>query len=78
MQEEVKDISAELPQESTPAQPRKEWRLRINYRMITDNLPFILFLAVVALVYIANNHLAEKKIIRINRLSREIKELKWE
>lgn len=46
--------------------------------MITDNLPFILFLAVVALVYIANNHLAEKKIIRINRLSREIKELKWE
>ncbi|WP_298713696.1 FtsL-like putative cell division protein [Chitinophaga sp.] len=78
MQEEVKDISAEIPQESTPETPRREWRLRINYRMITDNLPFILFLAVVALVYIANNHLAEKKIIRINRLSREIKELKWE
>ncbi|WP_341841352.1 FtsL-like putative cell division protein [Chitinophaga caseinilytica] len=78
MQEEVKDISAEIPQESTPATPRREWRLRINYRMITDNLPFILFLAVVALVYIANNHLAEKKVIRINRLSREIKELKWE
>jgi hypothetical protein len=78
LQEEVKDISAEIPQESIPAEPRKEWRLRINYKMITGNLPFILFLAVVALVYIANNHLAEKKIIRINRLSRQIKELKWE
>lgn len=78
MQDEVKDISAEIPQENIPATPRKEFRLRINYRMITENLPFILFLAVVALVYIANNHLAEKKIIRINRLSREIKELKWE
>ncbi|RPD39025.1 hypothetical protein EG028_22150 [Chitinophaga barathri] len=52
--------------------------MRINYQLITRNLPFILFLAVIALVYIANSHLAEKKVRRINKLSREIKELKWE
>jgi hypothetical protein len=59
-------------------EPRKEWRLRINYQLIVRNLPFLLFLAVIALVYISNSHLAEKKVRRINKLSREIKELKWE
>jgi hypothetical protein len=66
---------AELPDE--PEQKR-EWRLRINYRAITQNMPFILFLSAIALIYIANSHLAEKKIRQINKLGREIKELKWE
>jgi hypothetical protein len=65
----------EIPEE--PEQKR-EWRLRINYRAITQNMPFILFLSALALVYIANSHLAEKKIRNINKLGREIKELKWE
>ncbi|RFS25118.1 hypothetical protein DVR12_04900 [Chitinophaga silvatica] len=59
-------------------EPRKEWRLRINYRMLVRNMPFIGFLAVLALIYIANSHLAEKRIRRINKLGKEIKELKWE
>jgi len=82
LQEEEEYISAE---EETPEvhQPeatehKKEWRLRINYRAITQNMPFILFLSGLALIYIANSHLAEKKIRRINKLGREIKELKWE
>lgn len=81
MQEEEEYISAE--EEIPEIQPdipehRKEWRLRINYRAITQNMPFILFLSALALIYIANSHLAEKKIRRINKLGREIKELKWE
>ncbi|WP_246858852.1 FtsL-like putative cell division protein [Chitinophaga sp. XS-30] len=76
-QEEEKDIN-ETAAASLPQEPRKEWRLRINYRLITQNLSFLLFLAFVALVYIANSHLAEKKVRRINKLSREIRELKWE
>lgn len=69
-----------IPDEVMPEEPeqKKEWRLRINYRAITQNMPFILFLAVLALIYIANSHLAEKKVRRINKLGREIKELKWE
>lgn len=69
-----------VPAEDLPKVPeyKREWRLRINYRAITQNMPFILFLSALALVYIANSHLAEKKIRRINKLGREIKELKWE
>jgi hypothetical protein len=78
LQEEEKHIEEDLIPEDLPREPRKEWRLRINYQLITRNLPFLLFLAVIALVYIANSHLAEKKVRRINKLSREIKELKWE
>ena len=79
MQEEEKHIPEEdaLPDDLL-REPRKEWRLRINYQLIVRNLPFLLFLAVIALVYISNSHLAEKKVRRINKLSREIKELKWE
>lgn len=81
MREEEKHINEEAGADNAaelPREPRKEWRLRINYRLITQNLPFILFLAVIALVYIANSHLAEKKVRKINKLSKEIKELKWE
>ncbi|MBO9730483.1 MAG: hypothetical protein J7623_17715 [Chitinophaga sp.] len=70
-----------MPAEETnslPPEQRKEWRLRINYRALVQNMPFIGFLAVLALIYIANSHLAEKKIRRINKLGKEIKELKWE
>jgi hypothetical protein len=69
-----------IPDEVMPEEPeqKKEWRLRINYRAITQNMPFILFLSLLALIYIANSHMAEKKIRRINQLGREIKELKWE
>jgi hypothetical protein len=79
MEEEVIDIR---PQDNleTPAIPeeKKEWRLRINYRALVSNMPFILFLSALALVYIANSHMAEKKVRRINKLGREIKELRWE
>ena len=83
LQEEEKHIDKEgEDQQPTDLLPepeaKKEWRLRINYRLITQNRTYILFLSVLAVVYIANNHLAEKKIRKINRLGKEIKELKWE
>jgi hypothetical protein len=79
LQEEEIHTENQEPQEplETP-EPKKEWRLRINYKAIVQNMPFILFLSALALLYIANSHLAEKKIRRINKLGREIKELKWE
>lgn len=79
LQEEALDTIQENPvNEPHSPEPRKEWRLRINYRMFVTNMPFIGFLAVLALIYIANSHLAEKRIRRINKLGKEIKELKWE
>jgi hypothetical protein len=75
---EKNEESTAVDEQSTAPEPKKEWRLRINYSMLVQNMPRILFLAALALIYIANSHLAEKKIRRINQLSKEIKELKWE
>ncbi|MFP4470235.1 MAG: FtsL-like putative cell division protein [Bacteroidales bacterium] len=38
-------------------------------------MPFIFFIALIGIVYIGNNHFAERKIREINRLNTEIKEL---
>ncbi|HVI46543.1 MAG TPA: FtsL-like putative cell division protein [Chitinophaga sp.] len=79
LQEEVIETNQETPADNTASrEPKREWRLRINYRALVQNLPFIGFLSFLALIYIANSHLAEKKIRRINQLGKEIKELKWE
>lgn len=38
-------------------------------------IPFIIFLAVLGMVYIANNYIAESKVREINKVNRNIKEL---
>jgi len=49
-----------------------------SYGWITKNIPFFLFLALLAIIYIANGHLADKTIRDINRTAREVKELQYE
>jgi hypothetical protein len=44
----------------------------------TRALPFILFLAFLGMIYIANRHLAEKNIRDIAKLTKEVHELNWE
>lgn len=56
---------------------KKDWRPRINYEGIIKNLPFTLFLSLLAVLYIANGHYAVKNIREINRLDKEVKELHW-
>ena len=48
------------------------------YDKISTNLPFLFFLALIAMLYIANSHYAEKNIRELNKISQEIKELRWE
>jgi hypothetical protein len=43
-----------------------------------DHLPYILFLAVLALAYISNGFLAEDNIRKYNKLNNELKELRSE
>lgn len=43
-----------------------------------DHLPYILFLAILALTYIANGFLAEQNIRQLNRVNNELKELRSE
>jgi len=45
--------------------------------LILQNLPFVLFLGFLAVIYIANAHYAERNVRKIQVLQREIKELRW-
>ena len=44
----------------------------------TEALPFILFLALLGMIYIGNRHNAENNIRKIDGLSKEVKELSWD
>ena len=60
------------------AQSKFNFSSYLGINWISDNLTFILFAAVLAMVHIANNHVAIKNVKQINRLESEIKELRWE
>ncbi|MBC7722069.1 MAG: hypothetical protein H7068_08600 [Pedobacter sp.] len=49
-----------------------------NGQWITKNLNFFLFLTVLAVLYIANGHMADKTIRNINKTQNDIKELQYE
>ena len=44
----------------------------------TGMLPYLMFLCVLGMIYIANSHMAVKNIRDIDRLNKEVKELSWE
>ena len=50
----------------------------LNYEWIVKNIPFFLYLAFLAILYIANGHLADKTVRQINASQKEIKELQFE
>lgn len=49
-----------------------------NYQWIVKNITFFLFLSVLAVLYIANGHNADKTIRKINSTTHELKELQYE
>jgi len=42
------------------------------------HLPFLLFLAFIAIIYIGNSYYAEKNIRKIERLQKQLKEMRYE
>jgi len=58
---------------------RKRQRKRLfGYRWIVKNLPFFLFLSVLAVIYIYNGHYADNTVRNINKVNHELKELQYE
>lgn len=53
----------------------KRW---LNYHSIVKQVPFFLFLAFLAIIYIYNGHFADKTIRSINKTAREVKELQYD
>ncbi|HSU28027.1 MAG TPA: FtsL-like putative cell division protein [Chitinophagaceae bacterium] len=54
------------------------WKKWLNYSSIVKQVPFFLFLALLAVIYIYNGHNADKTIRNINRTAKEVKELQYE
>ena len=44
----------------------------------TKALPFVLYVALLGMIYIGNRHLAEKNIRDIDKLTKDVKELSWD
>jgi hypothetical protein len=59
-------------------QVRYRWKRWLNYSSIVKQIPFFVFLALLAVVYIYNGHYADKTIREINTTSKELKELQYE
>lgn len=57
---------------------KKDWKKIFSYRWIVKNVPFFLFLSVLAVIYIYNGHFADKTVRNINKVSNELKELQYE
>jgi Bacteriodetes cell division protein (FtsL-like) len=54
------------------------WKRWLNYHSIVKQIPFFLFLAALAVLYIYNGHYADKTIRKINITAKEVKELQYE
>lgn len=55
-----------------------DWKKYFNYENIVKNIPFILFLSVLAVGYIYNGHYADKLSRRISTSEKNVKELEYE
>ena len=57
---------------------KRDWRRIFSYKWIVKNLPFFLFLSILAIIYIYNGHYADKTIRNINKVQNDLKELQYE
>lgn len=71
MKEEKKTAQQEAGQ-------KFDWRRLLNYKWIAKNIPFFLFLALLAVLYIYNGHYADKLMRRTATTEKHIKELEYE
>jgi cell division protein FtsL len=71
-------MSEEIINTKPDATNKNDWRRFFNYKWIVKNIPFFLFLAALAVVYIYNGHHADKLIREISTKEKNIKELEYE
>jgi len=57
--------------------PKNPLKGLFNYEWIVKNITFFLFLSGLAVLYIANGHMADRTIRQINSINNELKELQY-
>jgi hypothetical protein len=55
-----------------------DWKRLISHKWVVKNIPFFLFLTILAVLYIYNGHHADKQILKISTTEKKIKELEYE
>ena len=59
-------------------EPKIDFKKWLNYQWIVKNVPYFLFLSLLAIIYIANGHYADNTIRNINKTTRQLKEQEYE
>ena len=54
------------------------WKKFLSHKWVVKNIPFFLFLAALAVLYIYNGHYADKLVRKISTTEKHIKELEYE
>ncbi len=61
-----------------PIATKADWKSLLSYKWVVKNIPFFLFLAALAVLYIYNGHYADKLTRKISVTEKHIKELEYE
>jgi hypothetical protein len=78
LEEEIEVKPKRKESESNPFFKRLFTEGGVSKEAATEVLPFLIFLSVLCMLYIANSHMAVKNIRSIDKLNKEVKELSWE
>jgi len=74
----IKMVEDKYTQQEQPKTSKKDWKKWLNHKWVVHNIPFFLFLAVLAVLYIYNGHHADKLTRKISATEKHIKELEYE
>ena len=55
-----------------------DWKRIISHKWVVRNIPFFLFLTMLAVLYIYNGHYTDKLVLKINTTEKQIKELEYQ
>ncbi len=61
-----------------PKEKKLAWKRLLNYQWIIRNIPYFLFMSILAVLYIFNGHYSDNTVKDINKTSKELKELQYE
>ena len=72
------DEQKQIEQKTVHNMTGNGWKRWLNYQSVVKQVPFFLFLTLLAVVYIYNGHYADKAIRNMNRTAKEVRELRYE
>ena len=65
-------------QKEEPIAVKRDWKIFLSHKWVVKNIPFFLFLAVLAVLYIYNGHHSDKLTREMGATEKHIKELEYE